>query len=285
LVKLGVECGPFDIIVDDGSHYWNHQITSLKYLYPFVKPKGYYIIEDINTSFGSYVESHRRDATVSAYQYVQKLTEYVTAGQQLDCALEEDPFLRTFAGRTEFIAFHCATVLLRSRAVFDKRDLNFPPLLVAPMPGDIMDPAGSLTVHLGLHGDVTNRRMLVGGVSGSRLYTIQGFVVQTTDPRLSALQYRVLLADGKWTEWVSPPSFAGTRGAGATIRGFAARLNGRFAEEFECLFAGAFLGEDAIVQATDGAACVGTTGGNLEAMQIWLRPRAAQSQDRPAGYV
>ena len=42
--------GNFDIIIDDGSHMTGHQITSFKTLWPFVRSKGIYIIEDIQTS-------------------------------------------------------------------------------------------------------------------------------------------------------------------------------------------------------------------------------------------
>lgn len=263
------------MIIDDGSHYWNHQITSLQYLYPFLKPTGFYVIEDIDTSFGSYVADFQRHATVSAFQYLQKMSEYVTAGKMLASAAEEDPFIRTFAGRTEFIAFHQGAALLRSRLTFDKRDLDFPPLLIVRRPGDVPDPAGSLAAHLGLHGDVTNKNALVGGIRGSKIYTIQGFAVQPADDRLGDLQYKALLADGAWTSWMPAGSFVGTRSKGEAIRGFAARLTGQSAAQFECICAAAFAGEDDIVQASNGEECVGATGADLEAMQILVRPRIA----------
>jgi hypothetical protein len=37
----------FDIIVDDGSHYDQHQLVTLKNLWPALKPGGYYVIEDV----------------------------------------------------------------------------------------------------------------------------------------------------------------------------------------------------------------------------------------------
>jgi hypothetical protein len=45
LTKLGSM--KFDIIIDDGSHWINHQITSFNLLKEYVKPGGLYIIEDI----------------------------------------------------------------------------------------------------------------------------------------------------------------------------------------------------------------------------------------------
>ncbi len=37
----------FDVVIDDGSHYDQHQLATLTNLWPRVKPGGYYIIEDI----------------------------------------------------------------------------------------------------------------------------------------------------------------------------------------------------------------------------------------------
>ena len=43
--------GPFDVILDDASHWNKHQIHAFGSLYPCVKPGGVYMVEDINTSF------------------------------------------------------------------------------------------------------------------------------------------------------------------------------------------------------------------------------------------
>lgn len=37
----------WDFIIDDGGHLYEQMITSLVYLWPFVSPGGYYIVEDI----------------------------------------------------------------------------------------------------------------------------------------------------------------------------------------------------------------------------------------------
>lgn len=48
LKKAGDIHGPFDLIVDDGSHNVHHQILSAQTLVPFLRKGGLYIIEDVN---------------------------------------------------------------------------------------------------------------------------------------------------------------------------------------------------------------------------------------------
>jgi len=40
-----------DIVIDDGSHLMSHQQDTLKYYWPKIKPKGYFVMEDLHTSF------------------------------------------------------------------------------------------------------------------------------------------------------------------------------------------------------------------------------------------
>lgn len=41
----------YDVIIDDGSHLPNDQIKTLKAAWPYLKPGGYYFIEDISTRY------------------------------------------------------------------------------------------------------------------------------------------------------------------------------------------------------------------------------------------
>ena len=51
LTKLKDEQGPFDIIVDDGSHLNRHQIFTFHEMFVALRQGGIYIIEDVQTSF------------------------------------------------------------------------------------------------------------------------------------------------------------------------------------------------------------------------------------------
>ncbi|HLQ19391.1 MAG TPA: class I SAM-dependent methyltransferase [Tabrizicola sp.] len=43
--------GPFDLIVDDGGHKMHQQITSFRHLWPQLRDRGLYIVEDVHTSY------------------------------------------------------------------------------------------------------------------------------------------------------------------------------------------------------------------------------------------
>jgi len=51
LDSLGRELGPFDIIIDDGSHMSHHVLASFNALFPHVKPGGIYVVEDLGTAY------------------------------------------------------------------------------------------------------------------------------------------------------------------------------------------------------------------------------------------
>jgi cephalosporin hydroxylase len=43
--------GPFDIVIDDGSHVFEHQIASFEALFPLASSTAVYIVEDVHTSY------------------------------------------------------------------------------------------------------------------------------------------------------------------------------------------------------------------------------------------
>lgn len=51
LDALAREIGPFDFIIDDGSHLNAHQIETFRILWPHLKDGGTYIVEDVQTSY------------------------------------------------------------------------------------------------------------------------------------------------------------------------------------------------------------------------------------------
>jgi cyclopropane fatty-acyl-phospholipid synthase-like methyltransferase len=51
LKKVETVHGPFDIIIDDGSHKTKDQIRTFQFLFPLLKDGGIYVVEDIHTSY------------------------------------------------------------------------------------------------------------------------------------------------------------------------------------------------------------------------------------------
>ena len=115
LLRIGQTHGPFDLIVDDGSHIWDHQITTLRYLFPFVKRGGFYIVEDIHTSFGSLMDHHRGAGGPTATEYLLSLASYIAAGDAIERRAIPDAFFRTFVQQIDFILFSRHTSILKRR--------------------------------------------------------------------------------------------------------------------------------------------------------------------------
>ena len=51
LASISEKYGPFDIVIDDGSHLNEHVITTFRFLFPLLKSPGFYAIEDLQTAY------------------------------------------------------------------------------------------------------------------------------------------------------------------------------------------------------------------------------------------
>jgi hypothetical protein len=54
LRRLAAEEGPFDIVIDDGSHMSSHQILTFRELFGAVRDGGVYVVEDTMTSYWTF---------------------------------------------------------------------------------------------------------------------------------------------------------------------------------------------------------------------------------------
>jgi len=70
LLVIGNEWGPFDLIVDDGSHDPIDQFQSCVTLFPYLRPGGVYIIEDVNEPFALPFTSQYVECRVKDHPYV-----------------------------------------------------------------------------------------------------------------------------------------------------------------------------------------------------------------------
>jgi len=68
LTDLEKKYGPFEVIIDDGSHFWEDVVISFKILFPLLKQGGIYVIEDLHTS---YCKSCSQNHTISPMEYLK----------------------------------------------------------------------------------------------------------------------------------------------------------------------------------------------------------------------
>ncbi len=84
--------GPFDIIIDDGSHMQSHIITSFSTLFPFLTTNGIYVIEDTQTSYWPKFEGSTKemDTIPSAMNYFINKVHGVNQSEWLKEELEKE---------------------------------------------------------------------------------------------------------------------------------------------------------------------------------------------------
>jgi hypothetical protein len=111
LSRIADTYGPFDLIVDDGGHKMNQQITSFRHLWPRLRDRGLYIVEDVHTSYwpgfgggyrapGSFVEF--------AKGLIDRMHSWYTED---DVAFPLHPMAREIGG----IRFHDSLVVIEKR--------------------------------------------------------------------------------------------------------------------------------------------------------------------------
>jgi hypothetical protein len=113
--RIARKHGPFDIVVDDGSHLRQHRITTLQNLYPSVRDGGFYVLEDLHTGYRDPGGEFQGSADLSAAKYLQRFCEFLVGEQELQASDSADPFIRSHAPHTEFVALHRGTAILKRR--------------------------------------------------------------------------------------------------------------------------------------------------------------------------
>lgn len=278
LAQLCAKHGPFDIVVEDGSHLWEHQITTFKTLFPFVRNSGLYIVEDLHTNYGDMAPHYRGASSLSCMDYLQKIVALKVADDQIDIAAEEDPFLRTYGRNIESITFLTRACIVK-KGYRPRRISPYLPGFKAPENASkpLLDASGehppiplSIACHIGNVGDLHSH---TGALTSTQpMEDIQGFIINSRGFPATAVEYRARLTDGRWTEWNGCGSFVGTMGLSNPLTGFSARLpeNARSAYTLEVI--GLFRDQPDLVQAGDEQDCVSFSGnGRLYGMQCVVR--------------
>ena len=113
LAQIAMKHGPFDIVVEDGSHRCEHQITTLRTLFPFVTGAGFYVVEDLQTNYGALLEQYRGVSSITCVEYLKRWQDLLVAQEQLPIEEIEDPFLRTFGRKTKSMVFYRHACLIQ----------------------------------------------------------------------------------------------------------------------------------------------------------------------------
>lgn len=104
--------GPFDIVIDDGSHLMQHQLVSFETLYPLLSDRGIYVCEDAFTSywkeFGGGINAEH-----TFIEYAKSLVDELHAYWAFDEGVVPSDFTRS----TRAIHFYSGTVVFERQPV------------------------------------------------------------------------------------------------------------------------------------------------------------------------
>lgn len=111
LQKVSEDYGPFDIVLDDGSHFMEHQIATFETLFPLLKPGGIYLCEDTHTSYWSFFHGALQDEN-TFIEYSKRLVDEIN-GQHVKKEYED--FRSKFWGILKGIHFYDSMVVAEKK--------------------------------------------------------------------------------------------------------------------------------------------------------------------------
>jgi cephalosporin hydroxylase len=114
LAQLAAQHGPFDIVIDDGSHTFEHQLTSFRALFPHISKDGIYACEDLWTSYAEkeYGGGPKKVGTFAAF--LKEQVDELNAWYWRD-DLDTDPV--AFAKTVHGIHFYPALAIIEKRTM------------------------------------------------------------------------------------------------------------------------------------------------------------------------
>ncbi len=272
LTRVAIKRGPFDIIIEDGSHLWEHQITSLRTLFPFVKDGGIYIVEDLQTNYGSMQKEYRGIASVSCVEYLKRLVDLRVAGDQIPIDEVEDSFLRTYGQKMQFMTFYRHACLIKKQFPVIPRESTPGAPLVTDMTSDQLVGV-SINAHVSFKGDILGTSGFVN--LGDDRLSIQGFSIMADE---ELLEYRALIVgDSIWSDWRKSGDFVGTRGQSKPLIGFTIRLQKEITERYALRAFGRFAGSTEYIEVADEQDCISGREAALCGIQIEVTKRVHNS--------
>lgn len=258
LTQLGSRHGPFDIIIEDGSHMWEHQILTLKTMFPYVTDGGIYIVEDLQTNFGKLAAGFSGNSTISCVEYIKKLVDARVSDSIENTDLLMDPFL-SYGKQMKTITFYRESCLIQRS---EERSTESPLIANSDVRTNL-----TFVAHIGGYGDRRSKSNFVHGRNPNQ--NIQGFSVDCDDSMKEHLRYRALLRNGTWTEWKRCGEFVGTRGQNEDLYGLSFELSDQGRKKHEIQVIGSFRGVVEPIIVGNAEDCFSTS--ELWGMQVNVR--------------
>ena len=126
LQKVIKSKGPFDLIVDDGSHFMSQQITSFQHLWPALNDKGIYVVEDTHTSYWPGFEGGYKNPN-SFVEFAKDLIDKMHSWyREDDPNFPFDPLAREIGS----ISFYDSMIVI-------KKDIKDPPVSIVSQDGKV----------------------------------------------------------------------------------------------------------------------------------------------------
>ncbi|WP_075995605.1 class I SAM-dependent methyltransferase [Salaquimonas pukyongi] len=107
LIDIVEENGAPTVVVDDGSHRWDHQILAMKTLLPRMAKGGTYICEDIDTSFEGQLAQAPFDggSEIRTFDYLCEISKVMVAGSAIGSEPVHDEFVREAGSMIRSVTF------------------------------------------------------------------------------------------------------------------------------------------------------------------------------------
>ncbi|OBH34397.1 SAM-dependent methyltransferase [Mycobacterium sp. E342] len=114
LKNVVTEFGPFDVILDDGSHMASHMVDTFRYLFPNgLASGGVYLVEDIHANYWFPF----RDSPMSFVDFTKWLIDAMHAHYQVTTGIHN--FLEGSPSRSTVLSVPLATTLLEKVECYD----------------------------------------------------------------------------------------------------------------------------------------------------------------------
>lgn len=145
----------------------------------------------------------------------------------------------------------------------------------APTPSGAPVPGVRMAGHIEMEGDKAFEPGQTAGVAGSGR-RLEAVALYAEGINLHEFEYAAVSRDGHLLPWVCPPQFTGSRGMGAPLIGFAARLSGDAAARYDIVYSGSFFQGGQVAPVGNGEFLKSPVPGDaLESLRVALTPKTA----------